>query len=128
MSYGRAPVMTPIYAPVPHSTLIQTITECAKNTWCNSVLENEGQKLAATNRSKTDMHFNQEEINNNNNKTENGDEDFPDSIFATLDYADRSIDEDTLLQLAYALGLDNEKIELPDLKSVSETTILSWLR
>ena len=71
------------------------------------------------------MHFNEKEINNNK-QSEN--DDFQDSLFAVLDSVDRFIDEDALLELAYALGLDNEKIELPDLKSVSETTILSCLR
>ena len=123
MSQACVPVLTQICAPVPHSTLIHTITKCAKSTWCSSSLEASGQKAAILNRA--EMHFNEKEINNNK-QSEN--DDFQDSLFAVLDSVDRFIDEDALLELAYALGLDNEKIELPDLKSVSETTILSCLR
>lgn len=73
------------------------------------------------------MHNKENEINNNV-KQENDHDDIQESLFATLDSADQFIDEEALMELAYALGLDNEKLELPDLKSVSEIAILSCLR
>ena len=79
------------------------------------------------NRSKAEMHFNEKELNNNT-KQDSDHDDIQESLFAILDSADRSIDEETLMELAHTLGLDNDKFELPDLKSVSETTILSFLR
>ena len=73
------------------------------------------------------MHYKEKEINNNT-KQESDHDDIQDSLFAILDSADQFIDEEALMELAYALGLDNEKLELPDLKSVSEIAILSCLR
>ena len=127
MSQTCVPVQKQICAPVPHSTLIHTITKCAKNIWCGSSFDESWQKGAAANRNKPEMHLKEKEVNNNT-KQENDHDDIQDSLFATLDSADRIIDEEALMELAYALGLDNEKFELPDLKSVSDTTILSCLR
>ena len=127
MSQTCVPVATQICAPVPHSTLIHTITKCAKNAWCGRSLDESWQKVATVNRSKTEMHYKEKEINNNT-KQESDHDDIQDSLFAILDSADQFIDEEALMELAYALGLDNEKLELPDLKSVSEIAILSCLR
>lgn len=125
MSQARVPVLTQICAPVPHSTFIQTITECAKNTWCNESYN--GQKMVDFYVNNAELNADESETNSNNKQgMESGE--IQDSLFAILDSADRSIDEDVLMELACDLGLTNEQIELPDLKSVSEASILSWLR
>lgn len=71
---------------------------------------------------------NTKDMNNNMRNELNAIGDIQDTLMAILDSADRMFDGDALLELAYDLGLDNDKFELPDLKSGNETSILSCLR
>eukprot|EP00112_Aurelia_sp_Birch-Aquarium-sp1_P001516 Seg1163.4 transcript_id=Seg1163.4/GoldUCD/mRNA.D3Y31 product="hypothetical protein" protein_id=Seg1163.4/GoldUCD/D3Y31 len=127
MSQICAPVLTQICAPVPHSKFIQTITRCAQNTWCGNYRGCGGQAKMELNTNKSN-YCNTKDMNNNMRNELNAIGDIQDTLMAILDSADRMFDGDALLELAYDLGLDNDKFELPDLKSGNETSILSCLR
>ncbi len=112
--------MSQIIAPVPHSTLIHTITRCAQSTICSNL---HGDKFKS-----------QEQVQTTNNFHEWNGTDFAErdtetnSLKTFLDFVDLIIDEEELMKVARDLGLENEKFELPDLKNVNETISLSCSR
>lgn len=111
--------MAQIIAPVPHSTFIQTITRCAQNTRCNSKM---GEQINYS--STTDSNLFLQSINHvcdSNNNDFNTETDLSTPMDLYLDFFDLGVDEDALLELAYDLGLNNDKLELPVLKNVTET-------
>ena len=134
MSQIFSPLSTQICAPVPHSKLIQTITRCAQNAWCNpkfsnyAAMDTTDRRFSVYDRLKGSDNNNDEKNEFNREIEQDAGDEMHESLSAVLDSADCFIDEDALLDLAYSLGLDNEKFELPDLCVVSETSVLSCLR